>query len=192
MKLDLTGLSKIATNPAVSPSEGQTTNGYGKGHKNKTSPSEGEIEAINAINQIQRGIDIGKGVEEHAKEIYKRYQTCIKETAKIQKEIAAGVRSGDDPLLLFLKACEALSMTIANRGFYNQIVEDVKAVYGYGLNNRTALEIELTEIKDRIERLRKAEQRAADETSRRRLISAIAEHIGKQMRLEKMIEGGGD
>lgn len=71
--------------------------------------------------------------------------------------------------------------------FYNQLEGDIKAIYGQGLLDPLALQIELQETQKRLQRLRKAFDREIEADAKARIQRAIRAHEAKIADLENLI-----
>lgn len=109
-------------------------------------------------------------------EVYRRQQEAIKQTEQIQADIAKGIRNGESMTTLFLLAVKGLSLATGNSVLYTQAAADVKAIYGRGLHDPGAREIEAAEIKERLQKLETAERAATDSGDRERIGAAIKRH----------------
>lgn len=75
---------------------------------------------------LQREADQRGAILRRSAEVYKIYQDNIKATELLQAEILKGVSAGEDITVLFLKAVKALSLTIHDELFYNQIAKELQ------------------------------------------------------------------
>ena len=75
----------------------------------------------------------------------------------------------------------------SNSVFYSQTEEDIKAIYGRGLQEKPPLQIELKEVQTRLQRLREAQKRESDSNSKDRITRAIRAHESRATELRKMI-----
>lgn len=76
----------------------------------------------------------------------------------------------------------------SNSVFYSQTEEDLKAIYGRGLQEKPPLQMELEEVQERLQRLREAEKREQASDSKERIQRAIQAHENKATELRGMIE----
>ena len=143
---------------------------------NSKTPTEGQEMRQVVYYDLQRQADQRKAAISTAADVYKKWQENDKRTKQLQTEILKGVRAGVGVYSLFLKAVEALSLTINNTVFYNQIAADVPAIYGIGLNEPEPLQMELEATQSRLEHLETALERETDSDSRSRIESAITQH----------------
>lgn len=154
---------------------------------------QGQIEGVKGVSILQKKADDNKAERERARNIYREYQNHIKVSSQLQTEIVKGVQHGDDIYSLFLKAIHVISLMTSNKAFYSQIQSDIKAIYGAGLLEHKLLEIEITEVQERLERLNDAKQRNTEsDDSLKRIDNAIKAHEERINLLKSMIEKGGE
>ena len=194
MELDFRGLNSIAgaefeepqkKDPVITPQAGQ--NGAGEGNNTPASqkPAEGREMALNGMSGLQREAERRTAALETAADVYKRWQRDAIATAQLQSEILKGVKTGEGIYSLFLKACKAISLTTDNSLFYNQIAADIPAIYGAGLLEAEPIEIELQATRERLARLREAEERETQANTRKRIQTAIRAHTERIEELER-------
>lgn len=123
MNLDFSGLDQIAQKkrPHSKPQESFSPLEEYESAPGDKRPENGLKTAVEGTQQLQREADQKRDALQHAAGVYKRYQENIKATETLQAEILKGVAAGVDTETLFLKAAKALSLTISNDLFYNQI-----------------------------------------------------------------------
>lgn len=123
MGLDFTGLDSLAAEkqPTKTPQDGSLGQGEYKTTSCQDNAAEGRTAATGGTAILQREADNKRDALATAAAVYKRYQENIKATEILQAEILKGVAAGEDLQELFLKAVKALSLTISNDLFYNQI-----------------------------------------------------------------------
>jgi hypothetical protein len=122
-----------------------------------------------------------------AEEIQARHQTARKDSGQVKAEILKGIKSGQDIHLLFLKACEAISIATQDESFYKQADSDITAVYGHGFKNPATIEKEIQETENRLNRLRDAEISESDDNAHKRISNAIKAHEERLTDLRKML-----
>lgn len=76
----------------------------------------------------------------------------------------------------------------SNSVFYSQTEEDLKAIYGRGLQEKPPFQIELEEVQGRLQKLIEADKREKDSDSKERIQRAIQAHKNKATELREMIE----
>ena len=148
--------------------------------------------ATEANPKLQRKADARKQEKEQARKIFETYQKNIKATSQLQTEILKGVKSGEDIYSLFLKATEALSLATENRGFKDQIEKDLKTIYGLGLGEESPLEMELENTRNRLQKLRTAEEKVTDRAEKETLQKAIRSHQKREQELTDRIRKEGE
>ena len=77
----------------------------------------------------------------------------------------------------------------SNKAFYSQIEEDIKTIYGRGLQEPAPLLLEIQQAQTRLDKLREAEQRETEPDSLQRIQSAIKAHESKIAELKALITG---
>lgn len=121
-------------------------------------------------------------------EIYKRYQNNIKLSKGLLSEILQGAKEGEDICNLFLKAVRCISCMTGDMLFYDQIENDIKAVYGEALLEKMPLEWELEEVEKRLSMITNALKRPLDPDVRQRIQRAGEAHENKKARLERLVD----
>ena len=102
-------------------------NSPGATETNDTAPPAGDPDGIQGGGgALQREADQRGNILQRAAEVYKIYQDNIKATELLQAEILKGVNAGEDITTLFLKAVKALSLTVKDDLFYNQIAKTLQ------------------------------------------------------------------
>ena len=139
---------------------------------------------IEGLGALQRKADQNKAEIDRNLEVYRTYQENIKRSEQLQTDILKGARAGEDIYSLFLKAVQAISCMTSNKTFYSQLEEDIKTIYGRGLQEPAPLKLELMDTQKRLDRLREAEQREPNIDSIKRAITA---HQNRIAELEKQI-----
>ena len=139
---------------------------------------------IEGLGALQRKADQNKAEIDRNLEVYRTYQENIKRSGQLQTDILKGVQAGEDIYSLFLKAVQAISCMTSNKTFYSQLEEDIKTIYGRGLQEPAPLKLELMDTQKRLDRLREAEQREPNIDSIKRAITA---HQNRIAELEKQI-----
>lgn len=134
---------------------------------------------LEGLQGLQRKADLNKAEQDRTLEVYRTYQENIKRSGQLQTEILKGLQAGTDIYTLFLKAVEAISRMTSNNTFYTQTEADLKSIYGIGLQQPAPLMLELTETKERLQRLREAEQREPNIDSIKRAVKAHQNRIAE-------------
>lgn len=148
-------------------------------------------EALEGLAGLQRKIDQRQAEKATIAAIYKRYNDNIKAANALETEILKGLDAGQNIYKLFLMAAKALSATINDTGFYDMIENKVLAIYGSGLQEPGALELEAGQTRERLEKLIAAAARAENEDDRQRIQKAIASHREAIKKLEAAIRKAG-
>lgn len=125
---------------------------------------------------LQRKADNRKKQLEDSAGILKEYQTHKRLTNRLVADITKGLQQGADIYDLFLKAVEALALTTNDTALYERSKQNIKTVYGIGLGETRALELERQDTQRRLERLTDAFKRADRVEDRERLKNAIEAH----------------
>ena len=153
-------------------------------------PVQGQINGLEREQAKQLFLQATREQEDHRRslEVYRTYQENIKTSSTLQTQILKGLKAGEDVYSLFLKATKAISLMTSNSVFYSQTEEDIRAIYGIGLQEKPPLQMELKEVQERLQRLKEAEKREQDKDSKKRINRAIQAHEKKATELRGMIE----
>ena len=130
-------------------------------------PVQGQINGLEREQAKQLFLQATREQEDHRRnlEVYRTYQENIKTSSTLQTQILKGLKAGEDVYSLFLKAAKAISLMTSNSVFYSQTEEDLKAIYGRGLQEKPPLQIELEEVQGRLQKLIEADKREKDSDS---------------------------
>ena len=198
MELDFTKLNSLAfmdfseIPPEKQPSKMPTETllepeGY-KTPLEEENALQGLTEGLKGIPILQRQADANKAEKERALAVYREYQKNIKLSGQLQTDILKGAKRGEDIYSLFLKAVQAISLMTSNTVFYNQLNDDIRAIYGAGLSEPQPLKLELEEVQTRLEKLREASKRETEPAdSLQRIEKAIQAHEQRTTQLREMI-----
>ena len=153
-------------------------------------PVQGQINGLEREQAKQLFLQASREQEDHRRslEVYRTYQENIKTSSTLQTQILKGLKAGEDVYSLFLKAAKAISLMTSNSVFYSQTEEDLKAIYGRGLQEKPPLQIELEEVQGRLQKLIEADKREKDSDSKERIQRAIQAHKDRATELRGMIE----
>jgi len=165
--------------PAIAFSEGHAIDYIGQNNPGATAAVEGAA-------ALQRKIDHRQAEKAEVAAIYKRYNDNMKAAGTAPTDILKGMDAGEDIYKLFLMAAAALSRTISEPGFYAAVEKKLLAVYGRGLCEPGALDVEIEQTARRLAMLTAAEGRADDEDDQRRIKTAIISHEALIKKLEEM------
>ena len=144
---------------------------------------------LEGLQGLQRKADQNKAEKDRNLEVYRTYQENIKRSEQLQTDILKGAIAGEDIYSLFLKAVQAISCMTSNKTFYSQLEEDIKTIYGRGLQEPAPLLLEIQQAQTRLDKLREAEQRETEPDSLQRIQSAIKAHESKIAELKALITG---
>lgn len=151
--------------------------------QNGTTATAPFIPALTLLRQAEQEAN----ERERSLEICRRYQDNIRVAGGLRTDILKGVRAGEDIHTLFLKAVKAISLMTSDTLFNDQIEADIKAIYGYGLGAKAPLQIELEEVRKRLQKLTEAAQREQEHDSKQRIQAAIKRHKSRITELEELI-----
>lgn len=202
MEIDFTKLNKLAVRDSV---EGATEKQPSTSHlepfsailagmeykapKEDKKPLELNTEGLEGIRTLQREADRKKQDIDHSLQVYKEYQQNIKTSSQLQTEILKGARAGENIYILFLKAVKAISLMTSNQLFYNQLEGDIRVIYGIGLQEALAIDVELEQVTERYIKLMIALEQEPDKDNRERIKQAIEAHEKKMRELEAFKKG---
>ena len=145
-------------------------------------PATGQNNAIQ--EQPYKAISRELEERERLREAYSTYQENIKRAGSLRSDILKGMKRGEDPLDLLLKAVECISLMTGDSHIYSQSKGDILAIYGRGLGYKAPLHTQLKEARERLERLERVESAPED---RQRVNNAIQAHRELITDLEKQI-----
>lgn len=201
MKIDLSRLARLAGEAfSEEPQKNHPQNGTAETLldteecKNTTegkNAPESLLGGLEGVAVLQRRADARRDEKADALEVYRTYQQNIRTAGQLQREIQDGVQLGEGIYSLFLKAVQAISLMTGDKLYYESMRETVKAVYGEGLQEREPLELELAEIEERLEKLRRARERT-DSHEEKNIARAIQKHEERAKRIQEQIERGGE
>lgn len=153
-----------------------------------------DFKALETASTVPEGqglafIKLTREQEDRARlqEAYKGYQSNIRNAGELRTQILKGVKAGEDPVALFLKACECISSMTGEKLFSEQVERDLKAIYGEVFLEPIPLEWELEEVRDRLEKLQKALQGKTEPEDRYRIEEAIEAHRKRAGKLEELL-----
>ena len=177
MDLDFSKIDSLGSpqKPANEPKELN----HSKTLKTSKKPAEGKPEA----QSLQRKADHRKQQLAISANVLKEYQANKRLTTSIVAEINHGLQQGQGIYDLFLKAVEGLALTTNDPDLMARSKEAIQSVYGVGLREPRALEIEKQETQKRLKRLIESLEKASDISDQLRLKRAIQAH---QKRLDSL------
>ena len=181
MELDFSKIDSLGSpqKPSIAPKEAN----HSKPLKTDKTPLEGKIEPH--TQALQRKADNRHKQLEDSARVLKEYQHNKRLTTELVAEITKGLQQGIDIYDLFLKAIEALALTTNNHDLTARSKEAIQSIYGIGLKEPRALEIEKQETQKRLELLIESLEEASDISDQLRLKRAIQAH---KKRLEALQE----
>ena len=183
--------SKMSAARLSEQGEYKTTSEAEKRAEGPETPQESNAGETVKIGALERAAKDEKHKKEAAAEVFRTYQQNIKTSGQLQTDILKGVKAGEDMTALFLKACKAIALMVDNPLFYDQVEEDLAAIYGAGLGQPYPLKKELEEVRERLQRLMEAQQRETEpEDSRQRIAAAIRAHEVRAGELEALLARG--
>lgn len=187
--LDFTGLFSQAE-ATESPVEPLLGAGATNNPTEQQKPVQGQIKGLEReqVKQLFLQATREQGDHRRSLKVYRTYQENTLISSTLQTQILKGLTAGEDVYSLFLKAAKVISLMTSNSLFYSQTEEDIKAIYGRGLQEKPPLQMELKEVQERLQRLREAEKREQDKDSKERIQRAIQAHENKATELRGMIE----
>lgn len=173
MELDFSVLDNIKSDVLNCPVSIGNNNTRRNTHKEEESQPQGKYEgekgvSFNKLEQIRQD-------NKKQAAIYQKEQENIKKAGDMIPEITKGILAADNPLALLLKAIECIGIMTGNNAFYSQSLNDIKTVYGIGLHDPQAIEIELQETDSRLAKLWAAINEATPE-EQKNLERAIKAH----------------
>lgn len=172
--------SKTLSEPFIEPEEYKTP-------PKEENALQGQINGLEGIPILQRQADAKKQDIDRSLAIYKEYQQNTKTSSQLQNDIFKGLKAGEDIYSLFLKATKAISLMTSNSVFYRETEENLKAIYGIGLQEKPPLQMELATVEDRLFHLEEATLwSTGDELLR--IQKAIQAHEERATELKKMID----
>ena len=152
--------------------------------ENTNAPA-GEIEAL---NRLQRKIDKKHDEKAEITAICREYHENTKVTGALRTDILKGIAAGENIYKLFLLAAEAIARATNDPGYYGMIEKNLIAIYGEGLGEPGAVEVELEQVQGRLNKLMAAEAQADNEDAAQRIRRAIEAHKAHIKKLEGMIK----
>lgn len=181
MDLDFSKIDSIGKpqKPASKPKEVN----HSKHLKTDKTPLEGKIEPH--TQALQRKADNRSKQLEDSARILKEYQNNKRLTNELVAEITKGLQQGIDIYDLFLKAIEALALATNDHDLMARSKEAIQSIYGIGLKETRALELEKEDTQKRLKRLIESLEEASDISDQLRLKRAIQAH---KKRLEALQE----
>lgn len=172
--------SKLPPEAVLEPIEQET-------YKNPCEDENASNGLAECLQELQRIANVSKAEKERASVICREYQENIKLSDQLQAEILKGAKQGENIYSLFLKAAQVISLMTSNTEFCSQLSDDVRSVYGVGLSEPEALELELQAVQERLQRLREVSRREDAAGSSWEIGKAIRAHEERAEYLMKLI-----
>ena len=183
MEIDFSVLNNLKNDALKCPTNEDNDNMRRSTPKLEKSQPQGKYEGesgncFQKLNQL-------KQANEKTAELYRQEQENIKKAGDFIPEITKGILAADNPLDLLLKAINCIGIMTGNKAFYDQSLTDIKAVYGIGLHDPAAIEIDLQETDSRLAKLWEAINSATPE-EQKNIERAIKEHEQRIEYLKKL------
>ncbi len=172
MELDFSKIDSLGS-PQKPTSKPKEVN-HSKHLKTDKTPLEGKIEPH--TQALQRKADNRSKQLEDSARILKEYQNNKRLTNELVAEITKGLQQGIDIYDLFLKAIEALALATNDTALYKRTIDNLKTIYGIGLKETRAVELEKEDTQKRLERLLQALNNTDRVEDKERLKKAITAH----------------
>lgn len=178
MELDFTAIQNLAEEKKP-PTEPPRASQSKEGKAAAPAPDLGG-RAVYKLGQEQRD-------REKAREAYKAYQENIKRAGDLRSAISCGLRRGEDLAEILLRALECISRMTGDSFFLEQGKADLLTVYGLGLRQPAAVQIQLKEAKTRLAMLTRPEltEELTDADARQRIERAADAHRKRIAALER-------
>ncbi len=125
-------------------------------------------------------------------QVYKAYLANVRASEEAQCEIMLGAREGEDPCVLLIKACRAISKMTNSDVFADQVERSIRAVYGESFGAEQPLEQEIAVAQARLEKIREAEAATEEGDLREAMHNAVRSHEARIARLQKKLEKSKD
>ena len=183
MGLDFTALDNIALQTAKIDFLGAFDDEEGDSFKTSESHATGQNTGT-PTHQLDKAVQ----EREQVRKMYSDYQENIHRAGTLRSDILKGMKRGEDPLALLLKAVECISLMTGDTVILSQARADILAVYGWGLGETAPLQDELKHAQERLERLTRANTPPGQEE---RLQGAIRAHREYIELLERSIQKDG-
>lgn len=146
----------------------------------------GGVQGIPEAKRERQQADFARTAER-----YRAYQQNIARSGQLRTDIIKGVKGGESPYKLLLKAVECISLMTGDRLFLDATRADIKSIYGAGLLEAEPLQEELEEVQKRLVKLERAVMREGEPPgSRQRMQSAIKAHKERAAELRRLIGQG--
>ena len=132
---------------------------------------------------------VTEAIQRRVADRYKAQQQAIQATGQKTTELLKGIQRGEGIYTLFLQAVEIIGLMTGDTVIHNQAAEDIKSIYGVGLLERQPLQMELDEIRQRLDKLTEATERAGQpDDTLMRIYNAIAQHKTREQQIESLMQ----
>lgn len=142
--------------------------------------------SLESIAPLLRTQERRTEAEERALAICKEKQEAIAQSEAARTSILKGLQAGVSPTRLLLIATDCIGKITGDSVFSSQSRADILTVYGKGLMQPEALQIELEGLQARIAMLTRPELDAEPEDSKRRIQAAIRAHRKREAEIMAM------
>ena len=184
MELDLSKLD------ALTPLAGNFKENESKTPPKDKNAIQGNVEGLQGIAKIK--LEREQADNTKTAEVYKQYQQNISRSGQLRTDIIKGVKAGESPYKLLLKAVECISLMTGDSLFLDATRADIKSIYGAGLLEVEPLQVELEEVQTRLVKLEQAATREGEpEDSKQRIGNAIKAHHKRAEQLQGILSAGG-
>lgn len=156
--------------------------------QDKKSITDPSYEENPIVAQFKEDVVSPPPVEERSTQTYRDFTSNTSALGKLHMQILIGIREGEDIYQLFMMAVEAISAMTNSKTFYEQVKNELAAVYGEGLLIKQPLQQELEETAERLEKLKESVKRDMPDDTRQRLVAAIKNHEDKIEKLRSEIQ----
>lgn len=102
----------------------------------------------------------------------------------IKMNLLKWLNEGKDPYSIIYELAKYLETVSSEPGYADIILNDIRTVYGIGLNEKTVLSDELLEVRTRLAKLKEAFKQATSDEVQSHLKFAIEHHKKKIQELE--------
>ena len=126
--LDFSGLENIGRTRRAQ--EAVKDFNQGEHGPEKENALQGHTDTAEAMPPAYHKIDQAKAEREALNKAYQEQQENIRRAGSLRAEISKGVRAGQDPGELLLKALECISLMTGDRVFYEQNRQDLVNLFG--------------------------------------------------------------
>ena len=117
-------------------------------------------------------------------EMYSSYQANIRTAGAIESDITKGLQQGQPLAVLFLQAMKAISLMTGDSFTYQNTVELLQAVYGFGLHEPDVEALTAEKVRERLEKLENSLILTTDRIDKAHIQNAIDEHKRQLARLK--------